>query len=65
MSPYTHKEIYTSAIMLVGEYGVMAGGSALTIPFQKFNVRVRTSRGHPPGERKRSLKISNLPEVTV
>lgn len=52
MSAYTHKDIYTSAIMLVGEYGVMAGGSALTIPFQKSNVRVRKAGDIPTGKEK-------------
>jgi len=75
MSPYTLKEIYTSAIMLVGEYGVMAGGSALTIPFQKFNVRVRKTGDIPSVKEKEASQsqaylkslykhIGNLPAGT-
>ena len=30
---------YPSKIMLVGEYGVVVGGDALTIPFTQFNAR--------------------------
>lgn len=61
--------------MLVGEYGVIAGGSALTIPFPKFNARIRLKDDIPPGkldEAERSgqylekifLFISALPENT-
>jgi mevalonate kinase len=32
---------YPSKVMLVGEYGVVVGGSALTIPFHHFYARVR------------------------
>lgn len=32
---------YPSKVMLVGEYGVVVGGSALTIPFQRFHATVR------------------------
>ncbi len=40
--------IYPSKIMLVGEYGVVAGGSALTIPYQKFSARIRSVKDIPP-----------------
>lgn len=35
--------IYPSKVMLVGEYGVVLGGSALSIPFQRFHARVCTT----------------------
>ena len=52
---------YASKVMLVGEYGVVVGGSALTIPFRKFHTRVRSIAGIPPGrepEVEMSLKIA-------
>jgi len=33
---------YPSKIMLAGEYGVVAGGSALSIPFYKYKARIRS-----------------------
>jgi len=35
--------------MLVGEYGVVLGGCALTIPFHHFHARVRTINNVPAG----------------
>lgn len=35
--------------MLVGEYGVVIGGSALTIPFHHFYAQIRDARAIPPG----------------
>ncbi len=64
---------YPSKIMLVGEYAVIAGGSALTIPFKRYKARVRKKGDIPEGksgEAKHSQRylekifdyISNLPE---
>ena len=69
----TEKMVYPSKIMLVGEYGVVVGGSALTIPFLKFHARIRSTEDIPSGreeDAKRSLEyiqllyryIRNLPE---
>jgi mevalonate kinase len=41
---------YPSKVMLAGEYGVLAGGTALTIPFHHFNVRVRERGDVPEGK---------------
>ena len=38
---------YPSKVMLVGEYGVVLGGSALTIPFHRYDARVRGSEDIP------------------
>jgi mevalonate kinase len=38
--------------MLVGEYAVIAGGSALTIPFRIFSAKVRSVSDIPPGKEK-------------
>ena len=38
---------YPSKVMLVGEYGVVLGGSALTIPFHRYSARVRGSEDIP------------------
>lgn len=43
---------YPSKIMLVGEYAVIVGGSALTIPFHKFHARIRSTRDIPPQKEK-------------
>lgn len=43
---------YPSKIMLAGEYGVLVGGSALTIPFHKFTARVRSVSDIPRGKEK-------------
>jgi mevalonate kinase len=43
---------YPSKIMLVGEYGVVVGGSALTIPFHKFQAKIRSVSDLPPGKEK-------------
>jgi len=40
---------YPSKIMLVGEYGVVLGGCALTVPFRKFRTVVRSIRELPAG----------------
>ena len=48
--------------MLVGEYGVIVGGSALTIPFRAFHAQVRTAGEIPPGKEKevgKSVKYLN------
>ena len=69
------EKTYTSKIMLAGEYGVVLGGSALTIPFNKFNARIRSTREiptHNEKEASQSLKylkklfkfIQGLPEGT-
>lgn len=66
---------YASKIMLAGEYGVVLGGSALTIPFNKYNAWVRSTRDIPAkkqSEASRSLEylkklfhfICDLPEGT-
>ncbi len=50
---------YASKIMLAGEYGVVLGGSALSIPFNKFNVKVRSTSDIPAikeSEASRSLE---------
>ncbi|MCK4751376.1 MAG: hypothetical protein KAT15_30170, partial [Bacteroidales bacterium] len=44
------RSTYPSKVMLVGEYGVVIGGSALTIPFRKFHARVRSIEDIPPGK---------------
>ena len=41
-------ESYPSKVMLVGEYGLIIGGSALTIPFNKFKMQVRSIGDIPP-----------------
>ncbi len=41
---------YPSKIMLVGEYGVVLGGSALTIPFNRFSATVRNMDKIPDGK---------------
>ncbi len=43
---------YPSKIMLVGEYGVVLGGSALTIPFHRFQGKIRHISDIPPGKEK-------------
>ncbi len=48
---------YPSKIMLVGEYGMVAGGSALTIPFNRYYVRVRRG-GKIPGGKAGEAKLS-------
>ena len=44
--------VYPSKVMLVGEYGVVVGGSALTIPFRRFGARVRSTDDVPSGKEK-------------
>ena len=67
--------LYPSKIMLAGEYGVVVGGSALTIPFHRFQAKIRSVNDTPPGkeaEVQQSLKyiqllyqfIQSLPEGT-
>jgi mevalonate kinase len=52
-----HKENrIPSKIMLAGEYGVMIGGSALTIPFHLFHAQVRETGQVPPGMEKEALQ---------
>jgi len=43
---------YPSKIMLVGEYGVVIGGSALSIPFEKFSAKIRSISDVPLGKEK-------------
>lgn len=45
------RTLYPSKIMLVGEYGVVVGGSALCIPFQKFYARIRSTSDIPRGKK--------------
>ncbi len=67
--------VYPSKIMLVGEYGVVVGGSALTIPFPRFHAKVKSVEDIPPGKEKESEQslhyikllyqfIQSLPEGT-
>jgi len=41
---------YPSKIMLAGEYGVVVGGSALTIPFHRYQAKIRSVKDTPPGK---------------
>jgi len=43
---------YPAKVMLAGEYAVVIGGSALTIPFHRFSARVRSVKDIPPGKEK-------------
>lgn len=43
---------YPSKIMLAGEYAVIVGGSALTIPFRGYRAIVRSVNDIPPGKEK-------------
>jgi mevalonate kinase len=43
----SEKGTYPSKIMLVGEYGVVLGGSALTLPFHRFSARIRSMKDLP------------------
>ena len=45
-----HKGKYPAKLMLVGEYGVVVGGSALTLPFRAFHARVRSVEDIPAGK---------------
>jgi mevalonate kinase len=47
-----HKGEYPSKIMLVGEYAVIVGGSALTIPFHAFRAQIRSVKDIPPDKQK-------------
>ena len=38
--------------MLVGEYGAVVGGSALTIPFKRFQAKIRPVSHIPTGKEK-------------
>jgi len=54
---------YPSKIMLAGEYGVVVGGSALTIPFHRYQAKIRSVNDTPPGkedEVQQSLKYIQL-----
>jgi len=66
---------YPSKIMLVGEYGVVVGGSALTIPYYRFSAKIRSVKDIPPGKEKEARQsleylqylfdhIQNLPANT-
>lgn len=44
-----HLDKYPAKVMLVGEYAVVLGGSALTIPFPRYHARVRKSTQVPSG----------------
>jgi mevalonate kinase len=46
------KDTYPAKVMLAGEYAVVIGGSALTIPFHRFSARVRSVKDIPPGKEK-------------
>lgn len=43
-------ETIPAKIMLVGEYGVVMGGSALTVPFGVFQAKIRDIRQIPEGK---------------
>ncbi len=45
-----HPDPYPSKIMLAGEYGVVVGGSALTIPYYRFDAKVREIGDTTAGE---------------
>jgi mevalonate kinase len=45
-----HGGKYPAKLMLVGEYGVVIGGSALTMPFRTFHARVRSVEEIPSGK---------------
>jgi len=45
---------YPAKVMLVGEYAVILGGSALTIPFTGFRALVRPVEDIPPGKEKQA-----------
>jgi len=46
----TQKGKYPAKLMLVGEYGAVVGGSALTMPFRAFHARVRSVEDIPVGK---------------
>ena len=46
MNNYLQHKI-PAKVMLVGEYGVVAGGSALTIPFHDFHAHIRDAAAIP------------------
>jgi len=50
---------YPSKIMLAGEYGVVVGGTALTIPFHHFSARVRTVEDIPPAKEQEARQSLN------
>ena len=52
------EKTYASKILLVGEYGVVLGGSALTIPFRKFHAKVRTTDEIPPHKENEATQSS-------
>ena len=55
---------YPSKVMLVGEYGESLGGSAFTIPFNNFHVRVRKTGNIPTGlEKEASQSLKYLKEL--
>lgn len=43
-------------VMLVGEYGVVTGGSALTVPFHTFHARIRDARQVPSGKQEEASR---------
>lgn len=45
---------YPAKVMLVGEYAVILGGSALTIPFPRFRAIVRPVKDIPSGKEKQA-----------
>jgi mevalonate kinase len=49
MNPVKASRTYPSKIMLAGEYGVVVGGSALTVPFPGFRTMVRSVADIPAG----------------
>lgn len=51
-----YKDPYPSKIMLAGEYGVVVGGSALTIPYTRFNARVRNKKDITKETREQAAK---------
>ena len=43
---------YPSKIMLVGEYGAVVGGAALTMPFHRFQAKIQPVSHIPSGKEK-------------
>lgn len=52
-----YREVYPSKIMLAGEYGVVVGGSALTIPYPRFKAKVRETK-HLDEKNKEQAELS-------
>lgn len=58
------REPIPAKIMLAGEYGVVIGGSALTVPFHHFHALIRESGDIPSGkEEEASRSINYLKQI--